>query len=267
MRILFVAMAHSVHTARWILQLPTEEWDIHIFSVSGSTDIHSILSNVTVHLRAYAEKKNPRVRYQGLRLGSSRMVRRFWRRLRWDSFESQVRHLRQVIRSTKPDIVHSLETQHAGYLVAELAKDGRDRIHPWIHTNWGSDIYLFGRMDEHVALIRSVLVNCDFYTCECNRDVDLARKFGFRGKVLGVIPNGGGYDLRHVAQLRKDKPKPSERRIIMLKAYQGWAGRALTGLRALARASESIQGYKIVMYSNRSTDILIAARLFEQMSG
>ena len=38
----------------------------------------------------------------------------------------------------------------------------------------------------------------------------------------------------------------------MLKGYQGWAGRALIGLKALALCKNMLQGYKIVIYSMQS---------------
>ena len=39
MRILFVAMADSVHTARWISQIDDQGWDIHLYpSIDCGTD-------------------------------------------------------------------------------------------------------------------------------------------------------------------------------------------------------------------------------------
>ena len=36
MRVLFVAMADSIHTARWIRQLQGQGWDLHLFPVDTS---------------------------------------------------------------------------------------------------------------------------------------------------------------------------------------------------------------------------------------
>lgn len=62
-------------------------------------------------------------------------------------------------------------------------------------TNWGSDIYLFGNLKKHKNHIREVLKNCDFYTCECDRDVKLGREFGFKGKIFKLESNAGGFNL------------------------------------------------------------------------
>jgi len=47
----------------------------------------------------------------------------------------------------------------------------------------------------------------------------------------------------------------------MLKGYQGWAGRALFGLRALARCADALQGYEVFIYS-AGQDVQLAAELF-----
>jgi len=54
----------------------------------------------------------------------------------------------------------------------------------------------------------------------------------------------------------------------MLKGYQGWAGRALTGMRALARCSDLLKGYEIVVYTNTAADdIRVAAALLSADTG
>jgi hypothetical protein len=55
-----------------------------------------------------------------------------------------------VIRMLDPDIVHSMEFQHASYLTfAAMQRSGRP-FPAWIATNWGYDIQLYGRLPEHL---------------------------------------------------------------------------------------------------------------------
>ena len=65
--------------------------------------------------------------------------------------------LAALIEELKPDLIHSMEFQHAGYLVL----GARDRISgpfpAWLATNWGSDIYYFGRNPEHALQIPTAL--------------------------------------------------------------------------------------------------------------
>jgi glycosyltransferase involved in cell wall biosynthesis len=55
----------------------------------------------------------------------------------------------------------------------------------------------------------------------------------------------------------------SERRTIVLKGYQHFAGRALVGLRALALCADLLQGYSVSLLG-ASSDVLMAAELFSQ---
>jgi hypothetical protein len=170
-----------------------------------------------------------------------------------------------IIRRLKPDIIHSLEIQHAGYSTLEAKSKFRDGFPPWIVTNWGSDIYLFGRLAEHAEKIRAVLSGCDYYTSECHRDVGLARDFGFGGTVLPVLPGGGGFDLMRMSRW-KQPGQTSARRLILLKGYQHWAGRALVGLRAIELCAEVLKGYRVAVYS-ASPDVKVAAELTAQSTG
>ena len=78
---------------------------------------------------------------------------------------------------------------------------------------------------------------------------------------MPVLLNTGGFDIKEVAKLRNEKT--SERKIVMVKGYQGWAGRALVALRALERYANLLSGYKIYLYSVQSnTGVNIAAGLF-----
>ena len=265
MRILIVAMAESIHTARWISQIADQGWDIHLFPSIDNGVVHQRLRHVTVHHSVYVwpHGYERSVKPRGVPVFMNAMAYQGKRLLQKLLPEYRIIQLKRTIEKTNPDIVHSLEIQHAGYLTLEARKRFRiGRWPPWMVTNWGSDIYLFGRLSEHKSKIREVLSACDYYSCECHRDVDLAKAHGLRGKVLPVFPNTGGFDLKLASSLRQPGPV-SGRRHIMLKGYQGWAGRALVGMRALERCADLLKGYNVVIYSG-SPDVLIAAELFQK---
>ena len=268
MRILFVAMANSIHTARWVDQLADQGWDLHLFPSTDSwLEVHPELRNVTLHHTGF---RNPvesakGVRFRGVSL-SSRVEDVWRRRVRKEKGDDRrADRLAGLIACLRPDVVHSMEIQHAGYLTLEARRRLDRPFPPWVVTNWGSDIYLFGRLAEHAPKIREVLARCDYYSCECLRDVFLAKSFGFAGTVLPVFPNAGGFDLSGVASLRQPGPA-SARRAIMLKGYQHWGGRALTGLRALERCADLLGGYEVWIYS-ATPDVTVAAELFAKSTG
>jgi glycosyltransferase involved in cell wall biosynthesis len=205
------------------------------------------------------------VRFRGFPVLDKRIA--YWgRRALKKSFPNyRAVQLNSVIKRIKPHIVHSLEIQGAGYLALKAKKRFHGQFPPLIVTNWGSDIYVFGRLSEHAARIRELLAQCEFYSCECERDVAIARSFGFEGEVLPVFPNTGGFDLNRIGSL-KQGGRTSQRRLIMLKGYQGWAGRSLAGLRALERCAEILKDYEICVYS-ASEDVELAAALFAESTG
>lgn len=267
MRILFVAFPQSVHTARWISQISDQGWDVHLFP-SSKDELHHEIKNITTYgfssFRPNGIDKSVRWRQLWPHRGTSRLstlVSRFK-----PAWLDRSLWLARLIRKIKPDIVHSMEFQHAGYLTLAAKKHLADEgFPPWLASNWGSDIYLFSRLGEHVETIRAVLENCDYYHCECHRDVELARSFGFRGEVLSVIPNSGGFDItamRHFAQ-----PGPtSARRVIALKGYQHWAGRALVGVRAIEMCADVLGDYKVKIYGTHP-DVMVAGKLLMMKTG
>jgi hypothetical protein len=273
LRILFVAMPNSVHTARWVNQLAGAGFDLHLYP-SHVSPLHPSIRNVTVHRLLLSpladEKRNVRVgervkwpfRKGGWRLeamAAARLAHLAMDRTRW------ARDLCRVIRRIKPDVVHSLETQGAGYLTLQAKEYFRGGPFPkWMLTPWGSDLNLFGRLNAHRDRVREVLANIDFYCPKSQRDIRLAREHGFKGEVLPVIPGNGGVDVEAAARFWQGSP--STRKLIMLKGYQNWAGRALFGLQALRLVREHLQGFTIAIHAARE-DMRIAGELFAQETG
>lgn len=267
-RILFVAIP-EIHTVRWIRQISDQGWDIHLFPAIDSGAVHRDMRNVVVHFSFYSRRDDESgcITSMGIPLISRTVTNwmiDFVKNVVPDYRDFQ---LKWLIGRLKPDIVHSLEFQHAGYQVLTAKQACGSNFPIWIATNWGSDIYLFGRLKEHKWRIQQVLSLCDFYSCECCRDVLLAISFGAKEEnILPVFPNTGGFDLKRVSELRQ-AGATSERRIIMLKGYWGWAYRSLVGLRALERCADLLEGYTVVIYLGFNWEMRIAAELFTLNTG
>jgi glycosyltransferase involved in cell wall biosynthesis len=250
MRILFVAMANSVHAARWIAQLRHTGWDIHVFDMEES-GLTSELRDVTAYTFCRPPKsvRNVRKLHTVFPLPKGAALARKWvPPVRW-IYPSRIDSLAKLLPELKPDIIHSLEMQHESYPLLEVReKLGGSFGAPWIYTSWGSDIYYFGRQPEHRDRIRAVLSACDYHIADCRRDVALAREFGFKGETLGVFPGAGGFDLEHMRRLASPIP-PAERRVIALKGYGGWCGLAMSGLKAIESCADLLGGYTVEVFS------------------
>lgn len=258
-RILFVGLPESIHTVRWIEQINDHGWDVHFFPVTAAA-LHPAFKNITVYRMSSARASglDPSVRIRGLwplGKGASRLT----------GMVDSAAWLARIIRWLKPDIVHSLGIQTGGYLTLEAKTLLRHRFPSWIVANWGSDIYLFGRLSEHAGRIRAVLAACDYYQAECHRDVELGRGFGFRGGILPVLPVTGGLAIEPARRLRHSG-STSARRLIVLKGYQHFAGRALVGIRAIELCADALAGYRIGVYL-ASPEVKIAVELLAQTTG
>jgi len=193
-----------------------------------------------------------------LRLISTKFPPHWFSRAAW---------LSRLIRWLKPDIIHTLEFQRAGYLTLEAKSLFKGRFPTWIATNWGSDIYLFGPLSRHTEKIKGILANCDYYSSECHRDVELARAYGFKGETLPVTPVAGGFDVEGMQQYRQPGPT-SARKLITLKGYQTWAGRAMAGLRAIELSADLLKekGYRVAVYL-AGPDVRLAAERIAVSTG
>lgn len=267
MRILIVGMTESVHLAKWLSLIDLSRNSVLVFPSLAYTVHPSIdRGKVKVLLPFYLAG------WRG-RIFDTRLGRRILRKLRLirnvKDLSTRCRDLARAIQKYSPDLIHSMETQSAGYLLLETKERhfaGKD-FPCWMHTNWGSDIFLFARLHEHEDRIRRLLKECDYYSCESRRDVDLAGKYGFAGKAFEPFPNAGGFNAEVLSRSYNVSP-PSTRKLIMVKGYQGWAGRSLVALRALARARDKVKGFSVVVYSaSANNDVKTAAELLQYETG
>ena len=266
MRILFVARANSIHTARWLHEIQEQKWDIHLFPVQ-SAGVHSELRDVTVHNL---------LNYKPPGLHKSVCVQHSWpissglhfvgRQVERVIPNWRARWLAHTIDRLQPDVVHTLGTQHGGYLALEARKYVRDKFPPWILSLWGSDFHLFHRLPEHAERLNAILSQCDYIIGEGQRDDQLVRQLGFKNTLLANLPAWGSIDPQWRIQYGQPGPT-SARRTIAVKGYQGWYGRALVALRAIELCADQLQGYCINVYSGDQRDVRIAAQLLSHATG
>jgi glycosyltransferase involved in cell wall biosynthesis len=154
-----------------------------------------------------------------------------------------------VLQKGKFDYVHALEIQGAGYL-CDKAIDKKD--FKFILTNWGSDIFYFQNLPEHLPKIKSALAKADLYSAECKRDYKLALDLGFNGVQLPCIPNGGGLIDSEILDIGIPT---SERKNIVVKAYGGTFGRGALAIEAVSK--ELLENRDLTAYFYSVTEDLI----------
>jgi hypothetical protein len=266
MKILYIAIPNSIHTARWISQIADCGWDVRLFSAWLAAP-HPDLKNITVlGSRTFGRPKmDPSatfVDWPEKYLYCDWIMDVLSRR---PNLIFRQRALVRAIREFQPDIIHSLEFQHAGYLALSVKEKLGTSFPTWIATNWGSDIYLYRTIPEHEQKIRRILNLCDYYSGECERDVHIAREMGLNGKALPVLPNAGGLPLEQIDRWRAPGPV-SDRRTIIIKGYQGWSGRALVALEAIRLCKDLLNGYSVSVYS-ASKDVEVVSKSISKETG
>jgi hypothetical protein len=175
-------MADSIHTAHWIERIINSNLEIHFFPSRKYRKIHPLLLDLTDRFSNFKLQ----------RAFPTPLIAPYWNYF-WDSSiryftNRKITHLRKLINSNNYDFIHALELQHAGYLALDLDFAARENT-KLIVTNWGSDIYFFQNLPDHELKLRRLLKKASIYSAECSRDYELARKLGFKGEFLPIIPN------------------------------------------------------------------------------
>jgi glycosyltransferase involved in cell wall biosynthesis len=235
-RILVVCMFDSIHSARWLAQFKDSNYEFLLFPSSPHRRVRPELKALLTSATGSNYKLFPLSKFFGLP---------FWLADKFLGNLIRGSLVRFSARSFKPDVVHLLELQNAGY-VGLKAFGNQKRDFSLISTNWGSDIFWFQRFPEHKKKLQRLLGISDFYSAECQRDVRLAQELGFSGTALPVIPNAGGFDG---GLLAKPLVPSAQRKVIAIKGYEGWVGRALVALDAVESLGAKLTGFSFHVYS------------------
>ncbi len=249
MRILFIAATNDVQTATWIQQLSDTGWDIHVFDPD-----HGLLNSELHHVTVYAgwrKKKVPqnvKVVYRWPFTRARHFMQQNFPGV-WKRIVPESKYLlAQIIQQIRPDCIHALGMQIYAYTLHEAMQVlGGSFPCPWIYTSKGSDMYWWGQFPEHRQKIEAILRDCNYYACNAERDVRLAREYGFQGELLGLFQGMGGYPLKKMQHLR-EPGETSQRRFIAVKGLQHQVGMGLIALRALELCTPLLSEYKIRVY-------------------
>ena len=249
-KILIVAMADSVHTARWIRQFDSDEIEFVLFPSTPHRRIHGLIGEHNQVKRISSLRISRFMTIGALPLGVLDLLFK-------NFFRSKL--LAREIKTFQPGIIHIMETQHSGYLAYEALKKSQtnSRI---ILSIWGSDLFWFQKFKGHKKKITRLLSLVHLLVTECHRDEELARKFGFIGECLHGVPASGGFDHQDFSKFLPDNP-PSKRRTISIKGYSGFVGLGPTAIRGLKSISSYIKNYEIVIYSASPYSKLVARRV------
>lgn len=199
MRLLFIADGRSPIALNWIGYFLARGDEVHLVSTYPCEPL-SGLSSFTVIPVAFSTLKTARLS----RGEQGRLRRGLWKaspsgvrlKLRqWlapFTLPRAAQALRRVICSLHPDLVHAMRIPYEGMLAA-LAQPSA----PLLLSVWGNDFTLHARATPFMRLLtRHALQRADALHADCQRDIHLARLWGFEDtKLTLVLPGAGGVQL------------------------------------------------------------------------
>lgn len=240
MKILFVCQQY-IHAARWISQLKDTHHEIYVFDCLDRP-IHEELE-WTNSFGNWSKRKIRRLKGEHF---LKKKLPRSYETLEPFLKLTASQKLEEIIREIQPDLVHSLEMQSQTYHVEKVRRKIKFN---WAYFSWGSDLFLFKDDTKHRPKIQKVMSTIDHFFADNYRDSRLAEELGFHHDSSGVYPGGGGY---HIRDLRPFILPVKERKLILIKGYHHWAGRALHVLEAVESLGEELAPYEIYVYSAHS---------------
>lgn len=151
--------------------------------------------------------------------------------------------LERKIVEIRPDVIHSFVLFIAGFPILNTM-----RKYPnikWIYSAWGSDMFFLLSSIQHLQQGKLVLPHFDYMFADCERDHQIALKYGFEGEFLGVYPGGGGISLQETDEMMLPM---CDRRLILIKGYQGELGCSIEVLKALEALKWKFENFEIVVF-------------------
>jgi glycosyltransferase involved in cell wall biosynthesis len=176
------------------------------------------------------------------------------------SFFPHAVYLAHTIKNWQPDVIHSLGVfvnwrDNAKILLLAREILGGKLPCPWIVSTWGADLDLYPSLgkEEH-SQAKAIFSTCDGLLLEGERDLPLAKKLGFHGKVLAKVPAFGGVTWNPEDYCSLEPT--SKRRVIILKGRDNTdslqaggdpQGRAMTAMKAFQHCQDILKPYSIVI--------------------
>ena len=237
-KILIVAMADSVHTARWIRQFDSDEIEFVLFPSTPHRRIHGLIGEHNQVKRISSLRISRFMTIGALPLGILDLLfKNFFRS----------KFLAREIKTFQPDIIHIMETQHSGYLAYKALKKSQTNS-KIILSIWGSDLFWFQKFKRHRSKISSVLKMVDLLVMECNRDRETALGLGFGGTFSVNMPATGGLNTGLLRERALEQPTVT-RKLIAVKGYSGFVGLGTEALKVIELVESEINEFSVMVYS------------------
>lgn len=281
-KILFVGFPESSHTHSWIDLLADAPVNVRLFSLPSSEPppgwpVKSYLTFAGLPRMDTATRKTVFPPPQNSMLGLASTARtalargvirngsHFGRVLergaaaveRWGNGDHAITiegALASIVKSWKPDIIHTLGFDSASYFYMRTRKQyGLENYGRWIaQARGGPDLALQRYSPSFKPLIEEVLATCDHFIADNEPNYAYAREAGLsEAKIsqpgMGVVSGAGGMDVDNLRAMWTLPPSQRERVIVWPKAYETYTAKAMPVFEAILKVWDRIQPCRIEM--------------------
>ena len=278
-KILFIALAQSTHTHAWINLLTGLKFQVRLIGITRTKAPKDFKFPTYTFDLALARREELRLRektyFQRLK---NIIIKEKEMPFKTDQ-ELEDEWLANIIKSWKPNIIHTLGFDPAGYEYLRVKNTNNlSKIGIWLATvRGGPELALNHLLPSECTKIKKILQFCDQLIADNIQNYEIAVELGLApNKIspLGVIPGTGGVDIEELSKMRKTKASQS-RIILWPKAYECLASKASPVFEALKIAWKKIQPCEIYMtgiipetalwFQALPAEIKNACKIFERM--
>jgi len=249
-RILFIGIPYSTHTQSWIDLLKDSTYNIQLFSVQDGYPPADWWAPTYLTTLYPPEKLNTKIRQslhpipeawyaydEACSRGNSAI------QIPKPQAESAEAWLAEIIQDWRPDVIHTLGLDPAGYFFDSVRSKYElgEYYGKWVvQLRGGSDLALTHLDPETFKKISPILLECDQIVSDNLVNLEYARSTGCREEqfsILNPIPGTGGIDIELLQGISSAYGKPSSRNLILWpKSYETIWSKAVPVLEALRLA-------------------------------
>jgi len=191
MRVLFVADGRSPIALNWITHLASAGLEVHLVTTFPCERIAGLASQVVVPV-AFSGAARSSTSAGGRQAGGARAINLRAAIRHWAgplTVPAGAAQLHELLLRVEPDLVHAMRVPYEGMLAAAA-----DPSAPLLVSIWGNDFTLHAPSSPLMRRwTHKTLERADALQTDCQRDLRLAREWGFRPELPSlVVPGNGG---------------------------------------------------------------------------
>ncbi len=196
MRLLFIADGRSPIAVNWIRHFVEIGHEVHLVTSFAANPQLSLASISVLPVAFSGLKSSESSRRLRQALGGAGKIRlrtaiRHW--LGPYTLTSPAQKLNEIANRLRPDLIHAMRIPFEGMMAAQAYAAQADLQSPLLISVWGNDFTLHGSATPKMrSVTRSTLERVSALHVDCNRDLRLARDWGFPPDCPAVVLPGAG---------------------------------------------------------------------------